>query len=325
MAALATRYSGSFANAAGVELPLVSSFQIWNEPNLTTYLAPQYEGGSPVAAEHYKEMLNASYDAVHSVRPGDRIVTAGLAPYGDKPGGYRTRPLAFLRDVLCLANDNRSAANCSDPARFDVLAAHAINTSGPPKQSAINPDDASSGDLKSFTRMLRAAEKHRTVGGPSSHPLWVTEMWWETDPPSNRGLPVALQARFIQETMYLAWRAGFSAAIQLRLKDTSPSKNLSDRTASGLYFIDGQPKPSAQAFRFPFVAERGHGKRLRLWGEAPSAGKVRIQRRLNGHWSKVASLKAGGNRVFSGKIKARGRPKLRARAAGDTSLPWRVE
>lgn len=326
MTALATRYSGSFTNAKGVRLPLVDSFQIWNEPNLATYLSPQYEGTSPVGAEHYKKMLNASYDAVHSVRADDQVVTAGLSPYGDAPGGNRTRPLSFLREVLCLKNGSlEPEENCADPARFDVLAAHAINTSGPPKQSAINPDDASSGDLKAIARTLRAAEEHRTIGGGSSHPLWVTEFWWETDPPSNRGFSVATQARFIQETMYLAWRAGFSMAIQLRLRDAPPSDNVSSRPACGLYFINGQPKPSARAFGFPFVAQPGQGKKIKLWGKAPLAGKVVIQRKFQGRWRKVSSLKAGNSRVFSGTTKIRGKPKLRARTSGATSFAWKVE
>lgn len=325
MAALALRYSGTYPDGHGGELPLVRDFQIWNEPNLPTYLTPQWKGKRPVAAQHYKRMLNASYDAIHSVRGGDRVVTAGLAPYGGDAGSDRTRPLRFWREDFCLQGRKlRASKRCPGKARFDVFAHHAINTSGPPKQSALDPDDASSGDLPALRRIVRAAERRHTVGGKRRHPLWATEMWWESSPPSKRGYSLAKQARYIQETMYLIWRAGFSKAIQLRVRDSPFNDNPSSRTADGLYFIDGSPKPSVRAFRFPFVAERTRHGRVELWGKAPQAGRVAIQRRRGKRWKTITRLKAGPSRVFDQKVRIKGRAQLRARAGSEKSVTWRL-
>ena len=325
MAALARRYSGSFPDPEGGSLPKVRDFQIWNEPNLSTYLTPQWNGNRPVGARHYKKMLNASSRAIKSVDRRARVVTGGLAPYGEPPGGSRTRPLRFWREVFCLKTPKlKRKKRCGDKARFDVFAHHPINTSGPPKQGAVHPDDASSGDLPSVRRVLRAAERQRTVQGKGKHPLWATEMWWESDPPSDRGYPLRKQARFIQETMYLAWRAGFSTVIQLRIRDSPPSPSIGGRTADGLYFINGDPKPSAKAFRFPFVADRKNKRRVKLWGKAPAKGAVKIERKNGKRWKRLVTLRAGGNRVFKGKLGLRGRKKLRARFGGETSMTWRV-
>ena len=173
--ALARRYSGSFEG-----LPRVRYLQVWNEPGLDTYLAPQWAGKKPFAAEHYRRMINASYKAIKSVRGGNQVVSAGLAPYGDARGGTRTRPLTFWRQLLCLRSDLKPA--CRAKTRFDVFGEHAINTSGPPRRSALNKNDMSTGDLAEGRKILRAAEKANTVTG-GQHPIWVTEFWWESDPP----------------------------------------------------------------------------------------------------------------------------------------------
>ena len=321
MQALARRYSGSYQG-----LPRVRDFQLWNEPNLPEHMTPQWKGRKPVAARHYTKMLRAAYKGISDVK-GSRLVGAGLAPYGDDPGGERTRPLRFWREVFCLGSRKRlkKKKRCPAKAKFDVMAHHAINTSGPPTQSAIHPDDASSADLRHVRRTLRRAEKQRTIGPRERRPLWVTEFWWESDPPSNRGYPLRKQARYIQETMYLAWRAGFSEAIQLRIRDATPNDDAGSRTGDGLYFLDGTAKPSLRAFRFPFVAERKRGRRVRLWGKAPTAGKVVIERRRGKRWKRVKKLRAGGNRVFAGRTKiGRGVRKLRAKSGGEKSFVWKL-
>lgn len=64
--AIARRYSGA-SDPGGGALPRVRYFQLWNEPNLSTYLSPQWKGRKLVAATHYRRMLNAGFDVVKSV------------------------------------------------------------------------------------------------------------------------------------------------------------------------------------------------------------------------------------------------------------------
>ena len=62
--------------------------------------------------------------------------------------------------------------------------------------------------------------------------------------------------------------------------------------AFGLYFRDGEAKPSARAFAFPFVADRRSGNKVLLWGKAPATGKLKIQRERGKNWSTIARIDA---------------------------------
>ena len=63
---------------------------------------------------------------------------------------------------------------------------------------------------------------------------------------------------------------------------------------------------------------------MKLWGKAPTKGAVKIERKSGKRWKRLVTLRAGGNRVFKGKLRLRGRKKLRARSGGGTSMTWRV-
>lgn len=324
--ALARRYSGAGSDEGGRPLPAVRDFQLWGEANLDFHLSPQYEKGEPFAAPHYRSMLAATSTGIKSVHPGNRLISSGLSPYGDDPGSARTRPLEFLRQLFCLKGRKRLVRDpsCSGAATFDIFAAHAINTSGPPTQSAIHPDDASSGDLGAMKKTVRAAEKLGTIGGPRRHPLWVTEYWWSTNPPDNRGVSPKLQARYVTQTLHMAWTQGYAVALQHKIRDTEPHQISWEIYADGLFYVDGGQKPSAKAYRFPFAAERVGRKKVSLWGMAPAKGRVTIEWRSRKGWKRLANVKAGGNRVFAGKARLKGNPKLRAKAKGETSPPWKA-
>ena len=245
-------------------------------------------------------MLNAAYSAVKAVAPRLLVVTAGTAPYGDPPGGNRVRPVEFWRQALCTSAGKKNrkkrkkrkgsakrsafkAQGCAGRAMFDVLAHHPINTTGGPAASRrATPNDASSPDLDRVARVLRAAERAGTVL-PGRHPVWATEMWWDSNPPNSAGAPPGRQARWIEEALYLAWKDGASVVINLLIRD-SPSgpHNALGGADSGIFFASGQPKPSYTAFRFPFVTDRIDKRTLRAWGKAPAGGKLVIQRKRRG-------------------------------------------
>ena len=324
--AIASRYSGTFTDRSGRSLPQVRYFQAWGEPNLPAHLTPQWAGKQPVGAEHYRAMLTAFNAGVKAAQPRDTVITGGTAPYGDAPGGERTRPLEFWRVVFCLTEKGKRLVKvrCAGKAAFDVLSHHPINTSGPPQQSAVNPDDISSPDMDSLRRVLKAAEKRKTIAG-GRHPLWATEFWWSSKPPDDAaGVPPARQARYIEQTLYLLWGDGVSTAVNLRLRDGSPGDL---QPGTGLYFKDGRAKPALTAFRFPFVADRQKKAkgRVRLWGLAPGAGRVQVQERRGKKWQRLTVAKAKRGRVFTKRVRLKGRATLRARVAGDTSLPWKLK
>jgi hypothetical protein len=319
--AVAARYSGGFLG-----LPRVRYFQAWNEPNLSNYLTPVYSGGQRQSPGHYRAMLNAFFDAVKGVHGDNLVVTAGTAPYGDPPGGNRIRPLSFWRDVLCLKGRKKlKRRKCPTKPRFDILAHHPINTAGGPGRSAIHPDDVSTPDFDSIRRVLRAAERRKRLGTKGRHPLWATEIWWESRPPDGfEGVRVAKHARWLERALFILWKDGARAVINLQLQDQpfDPDSPFG-QTATGVFFVDGTPKPAFTAFRFPFVTTRAGTRHLRAWGRAPAAGKLVIERKRDKGWRRVKSLRVGVGSVFRPRLNLRGKQRLRARVAGQRSLVWR--
>ncbi len=323
--AVATRYSGHYVDPASPgagPLPAVRLWEVWAEPNLQTKLSPQYEGGTQFSSGHYRRMLNAFYAAAKDVDPKNKIVTGGLAPYGDKPGGDRTHPLTFLRKLFCLRDREKlKPVKCPQKASFDVLGHNPINLSGGPRRSAVDPDDASSADLGEVARTLRAAERGRTVRPGGRRPLWATEFWWKTKPPDGDfAVSPAKHGRWIEEALYLFWKAGASAAINLKIRDSDDQA--SGVAGTGLYFLDGTPKPALTAFRFPFVTERRSKSEVFAWGKAPVGGKLRIERKQAGGWRAVGGQRVGAGEVFTERLEIAGAAKLRASVDGQTSLVW---
>ena len=312
---------GAVARAAALRYPGVRYWQVWNEPNLGVYLTPQWEHGKPASPGHYRRMLNAFYDAVKGVSPASRVVTAGTAPFGD-PGtsGNRMRPARFVRELLCV-----SAGACSEPARFDVLSHHPYSVGGPHRK-ALNADDVSVPDLDKLVKPLRRAERMGRVGGARRHAVWVTELSWDSSPPDPRGVPAQEQARWLEESLYVLWRNGVDTVTWFLARDQAPIPSYADTYQSGVFLRDGTPKPSATAFAFPLVAERLPGGRARIWGRAPAAGPVVVQRRAGTRWVAIATFRASApGRVFTSTAPLRPGTKLRARAGAATSLVWRSD
>ena len=81
-AAVAERYSGSY-QADGETLPQVKYFEAWNEPNLSTYITPQWDGKNNLATDIYAKLLDAFYEEIKAVNPTSKVVSGGTAPYGD--------------------------------------------------------------------------------------------------------------------------------------------------------------------------------------------------------------------------------------------------
>jgi hypothetical protein len=325
--AIALRYSGTFVAADGNELPRVEFFQAWNEPNLAHYLTPQYDGSKEISPQHYRAMLNSFYAAVKSVNAEAQVVTAGTAPYGESAGGDRMRPLAFQRTVLCLSgigSRKLERRSCPERADFDVFAHHPISTYGSPDKSAFSEDDVATPDLAHVRKVLRFAEKEGTTGTRESHPLWATELWWESDPPDPvEGLPLAKHARYIQRALYLVWKGGAEVAINLQIRDEpfEPNRPYLE-TATGVYFADGNPKPALTAFRFPLVTSRTSHAKLEAWGKAPVAGNLVVERRGKTGWKRVVGVRVDAGEVFAETVRDRDGGKFRARIGEESSLVW---
>lgn len=245
---------GQFARALASKFGgQVRRYQAWVEPNIYTFLNPQYEGRKLVGPDIYRRMLNSFYAGIHAVQPRAIVVSGGTAPYGDPRGGRRSRPLVFLRDLLCLKGRNKlRPTKCKHRAKLDALAHHPINTSGGPKRSASHPDDVATPDVKNVVRTLRKAERANRVRPGGHRQVWLTEFWWETRPPDKcTGVPVKKHARWIKQALRSFKRQGASVAVNFLLRDAPYEKADCGRATfqTGAFFADGDRKPAFRAFR----------------------------------------------------------------------------
>ncbi len=322
--ALARRYSGTFVTTAGI-VPRVEYYQAWGEPNLSDHITPQWVGSSahpePFAPERYRELLNALYRGVKGVDPSAKVIAGGTGPFGEVPGGTRMRPLYFLRELLCLRDRKKlKPKSCSAPPRFDILSHHPISFLEPPTQSAFHPDDAVVPDFKGVVRLMRAAERGGTVEG-GRHPVWATELWWETNPPdAKNGVSRSKQARWLQDSFYSLWRQGAEAVIWAQIVDEPVGPDGSSQFQTGLFDAAGNEKPSFRAFRFPFVADRVSKKKARVWTIPPASGELNVEKEVKGSWRPVETASVTADQPIELKMKLDGSPRLRAALNGERTL-----
>jgi hypothetical protein len=303
--ALARRFSGNFGG-----LPRVTYWQGLNEPNLSLYFLPQYEGETPVSANLYRPIANAFYAAIKAVDPSNLVLAAGLGP--NYVPRYTIGPLQFARELLCMTGGKKpkpKPGDCGGGVSFDIFDIHPYTSGGPTHEGG--PTDVELGDLSQLQELLQAAERSGRIHGSLRHvQLWVDEFSWDSNPPDPNGLALKIETRWTAEALYRAWQAGVEHFFWYGLRDEPliPGQPSSFTTQSGLYFrgdtlAADKPKPALYAFRFPFVAYPESG-RLTVWGRSPtsSAGKVRVQLKRGKGWRTVKTLRAGSNGVFQARI-----------------------
>ncbi len=326
--ALALRYSGFYPDPQrpGKTLPAVRNWIAWNEPNEPSEINPQWQtvGGHivPASPDVFRPLLNGFYNAVKSVSSANRVISGGLAPYGDTPGGRRVPPVLFLRTLLCL-NGSLSSV-CNTVSDLDAIDVHPYSPKGP-HWHAINADDVATPDIYKLNRVLVAAERvhHIAPAGPKS--VVVTEFSWDTNPPDPHGLPLQTQAHYLEDGLYVLWSQGVRTALWWRLTDQDPGKlGYSQTYQSGVLFENGKPKPSATAFHFPFVVHRSNRTQVLVWSKIPATGNLRIERRVKNGWKTLRTYSASAGSVVETKLSLRGSAVMRGVVGSSASLTWSV-
>jgi hypothetical protein len=319
--AAARRYSGSFTPASQTDpLPRVRYWEVWNEPNAGSDLAPQRVKGRVVSPAHYRKMVNAFAGAVHAAASGNLVVAGTLGPFAHNSKDIQVvSPMEFMSDLLCVSMQAPHRKTCSTRTQFDVWAHNPYTNGGPTWESKI-PGDVSIGELPQMRAVLTAAKSHGTIVSNGQPQFWVTEFSWDTNPPDPKGVPMKMHARWVSEALYRMWQAGVSTVIWFRLQDDplrlSPYQ-------SGFFTTSGQAKYSLEAFRFPFVAFSNKSG-ISVWGRTPlgKPGAVIVERQTGSGWAQAARLKADRYGVFSSQLTAppHGTSAYRARLASSPEL-----
>ncbi len=351
--ALAKRYSGSFPDPLhnGKKLPRVRFYQAWNEPNMAYYITPQYRDEGPGAKRNgpgcpvrdgsalespgiYRGLLNAFYAAVKGVDRTDTVVSASVDPFSlpncqPHLGNYRVSALRFDQALFCVSGVDKPLPRCS-PAHLDAFAANPYEPwtiPGPcgrvecgPTWSA--PDgDVSIADVGKLNQALTAAVRAGKVLPRGKKQGFVTEVGWDQQPVAKKeSVSQATAALWQEEAYYILSHSGVTDVLWWQLADTAPFDGWPD--ASGEYLASGKAKPSATAYRFPFLANRVTPGRVQLWGRAPQGGELTVQERYRGNWLPVARFHVAPLEVFQGDLNLTGTALLRAKVGGYTSLVW---
>lgn len=312
--ACAQRYDGS---APG--LPQVTHWEVWNEPNATYFLEPQIVAGQVVSAAVYRTMLNDFAAAVHEVSPEEVVIGGNLFPNGfTHTGATAISPLEFTRLVFCLSKGPHPHRTCGEQVHADAWSVHPYTTGGPATLPASG-ENVWIANLGSLSTLAHAAQRLGALVSAQPVQLWVTEFSWDSNPPDPAGVPAALEQRWVAETLYRAWRAGYTVFQWYSVRDeplhVSPQQ-------SGLYFRCATgigcdpPKPAFFSFRFPFVAVPSGRGRVLLWGRTPGGvpGAVQVQWLGGRRWRRLATLRTDGNGIFTA------RPRLPRRASRRSAL-----
>jgi hypothetical protein len=301
--AAAGRYSGHFGG-----LPRVQYWQGLNEPNLTLFFFPQFEGNGPVSPYLYRQLINAFYDGIKSVDPSNLVLAAGLGPIAVPK--WTIGPMRFARLLLCMhgvKDPHPTKGDCEGGVHFDIFDIHPYTTGGPTHEGGVN--DLELGDLAKISTLLSAADRAGRIKGSLGHTeLWNTEFSWDSNPPDPGGLAMKILSRWTAEALYRSWRVGMTHFFWYSIRDDplQPNRPFSETLQAGLFYrgatvAQDQPKEVFYAFRFPFVAYPTK-KGLSFWGRTPTSqsGKVSIQLWRRGSWQKALTATANEVGIFQG-------------------------
>ena len=176
--------------------------------------------------------------------------------------------------------------------------------------------------------LLNAAERAGHI--KSTRPdvgFWVTEFSYDSQPADPKGLPPALHARWVSESLYRMWSDGVSLVTWFLVCDEPFPQQMFQ---SGLYRQDGKPKPALRAFRFPFVAFRQKGGAISYWGRTPAGvdKAVVVEQARGSRWTRLVAPSVDRYGIFHGRVSnAHGNGPLRARLAdrSDRSQPFSLD
>ncbi len=307
--ALGERYSGNYDPALRRQvpgdpndLPRVSFWSVWNEPDYGPSLAPQGVPGHLTVENSprmYRNLVDAAWTALHQTGHGtDTILIGELAPRGKPYWGVFSgmKPLPFLRAMYCVDSHYRQlrggaaairgcpttagasrAFRAQNPGLFQAsgLSDHPYMRWYPPNREAQpDPDYSTLGEIGNLQRAIDRLE--RVYGSFARLPLWDTEFGYITDPPKHHDqypwVSPATAAYYMNWAEYLSWRnPRLQSFNQYLFRDPEPATAATDwgGFASGLLTYGGAQKPTYSAWRLPLYLPQTTGRRgaaLEVWG-----------------------------------------------------------
>jgi hypothetical protein len=184
----AAKYAAFVRTVAAHFKGRVDRYAIWNEPNLSAWLAP-----SSTSPKQYRSLYKAAYSAVKTVDPHAKVLFGELAPNRD---GRTIAPLKFIK----------AAAPKGAKLKSDGLALHPYQLTSSPKQLAGGPDDVPISQLPRLTKALDQLARQKALATPKGKglDLYLTEFGYLSA--GNRGLAQSVRASWLRDAYDIARR-----------------------------------------------------------------------------------------------------------------------
>lgn len=264
----ASKYSlAAFAVAVAKRYPWLRLWEIWNEPNLQSFLKPN----SP--ALYVQRLLNPAYAELHYMNPANRVAGGATSPRSTSTG---RSPVKFMRGM-------RAAG-----ARLDAYSHHPY-----PVTRGETPSRFARGACRFCTGVLSLAHLEQLIAevkrdfGPRR--IWLTEYGYETSPPDPKGVSLALQSQYLAEA---AMRAAAAPYVDLLIQFMIQDEARPTGWQSGLIDSTGLPKPAFNSFMLPIAVAGRTGTRTTIWGQVrPGAGRrpYQLLRLTREGWKRVGT------------------------------------
>jgi hypothetical protein len=305
----------------------VDRYIVWNEPNVKTWLQPQYvcvgrkvgkDKCESTAPHLYRDLARAGYAAIHAADPTSRVAVGGTSSFGTALAistNATTQPLNFLRTMGCVNRKYQRIRTgvCKGfkPVTGEALAYHPHSTRYSPGKADPDTANARMADLPRLIKVIDrlTAGGRLKVAGAKKLPLWLDEYGYQTNPPDKVDgfQSPSLAAQYLQWGWSLAARnPRVQTLTQYEWFDEplGEGDRAFNRWQSGLYTFDGKPKPLAAVFANPIFGWRT-GKAAYVWGQVrpgDTATSVRLERRSGSSFKAYKTVKTDGSGVFQVKV-----------------------
>ena len=195
----------------------IQAYEIWNEPNAVTFLAPT----SPTA---YTAMLKAAYTAIKAVAPNATVIAGVLGAVTTVPGMSLT-PQQFLAGMYAAGAQGF----------FDALSFHPYNYT--------LPFSAGAGVTNSPLEQVKALYALMAANGDGALKVWATEFG---NPTSPGGISQTQQAQMLRDFVTAWSKLPFAGPAFVYTANDLNSGYLLDENNFGLFTTGGIPKLAAQ-------------------------------------------------------------------------------
>lgn len=291
-----------FVEAVGSRYGLVRYWSIWNEPNLSRFLQPQFKNGVAVSAIHYRKLYRAGYAALAvSGHRSHTILFGELLPRAPKPRRVNgtVPPVMWLRDFFCLDADLRPFKGAQarrrecegfKPIKTSGFAYHPYTTPAGPLWNDPIADNATIHHLGRIYRVLDAASRTGRLAARRLK-IYNSEFGFQTRPPDGRMVPLRKVPEFLNVSEYMSFEDRRMATYsQYLIHDDRALESFQ----SGLRYSNGRAKPGVyDAYRMPLVVIRRSPRSVLVWGKVRAGGPsptVEIEGDLGDGYEALASV-----------------------------------